>query len=282
MFSEGINQHLGKSMDHGNPSHRKMRRHVDTLVKKHMTSIALETLEILQQRLKAVSQDLNDLDENGPEAETDASDLDENGPDTHVEAKTESYIGSRNGPEEPNPSQDMATQREILSLLHEIKEEQQRQWTVLRALQTSMQMHQVEPIEIELPIRSMEHLDEVERRLGEPREQTRMISRLSVLGGTTVDVVVRNIMTTVLSVGVACLLNWAGHGHKRSFRVTRLQEVLFRAFRSNPVGRDTTHKQFADVIKKWLRYAPGRQKKGRRRIGKPSEELIFVKLESED
>lgn len=50
------------------------------------------------------------------------------------------------------------------------------------------------------------------------------------MGGATVDDAVRRLMQAVLSFAVGSELNWVGRGQKRSFRNTRLQEVLFRKF----------------------------------------------------
>lgn len=76
-----------------------------------------------------------------------------------------------------------AAQRKIISLLVEIKEEQQRQWAVLRELQARVQgqscqeEEEVEALDIDLPLRTMEQLDETERHLEDAGAQRRMVGR---------------------------------------------------------------------------------------------------------
>ncbi|KAI4903218.1 hypothetical protein NFI96_021622, partial [Prochilodus magdalenae] len=248
-----------------------------------------------------------------------------------------------------------AAQRKIISLLLEIKEEQRRQWVVLKDLQARVQgqtwEEEVEALDIDLPVRTMEQLDETERHLEDAGAQKRMVvsnkawrryqetgqytrrrgggrsrassrtttsvfvqggtggalpesfkmtsSRpqmcmclhkrletdsmrmvfhLSRMGGATVDDAVRRLMRAVLSFAVGSELNWVGRGQKRSFRNTRLQGVLFRALKRTAVGKEATHHQFADVVKKWLRFAPFRQGgSGRRHHYKPPVEFMCPK-----
>ncbi|XP_065152765.1 uncharacterized protein [Paramisgurnus dabryanus] len=172
------------------------------------------------------------------------------------------------------PGQEMAAHRQIISLLIEIKEEQQRQWAVLKDLQARVNgqvcEEEDEPLEIDLPMMTMEQLDETERHLEHTEAQKRMVSHLSRMGGATVDDAVRRLMHAVLSYNLGSELNWVGRGQKRSFRNTRLQGVLFRALKRTPVGKEATHHQFADVVKKWLRFAPFRQRgSGKKQHWKP-------------
>ncbi|KAF5910112.1 uncharacterized protein DAT39_000271, partial [Clarias magur] len=137
-------------------------------------------------------------------------------------------------------------------------------------IQGHMCEEDVESLDIDLPLQTMEQLDETERYLEDDGAQKRMVSHLSRMGGATVDDAVRRLMQAVLSFSVGSELNWVGRGQKRSFRNTRLQGVLFRALKKTPVGKEATHHQFADVVKKWLRFAPFRQGgSGRRQHYKP-------------
>lgn len=169
-----------------------------------------------------------------------------------------------------------AAYRQIISLLIEIKEEQQRQWAVLKDLQARVHgqvcEEEEEELDMDLPLLTMEQLDKTERHLENSEAQRRMVSHLSRMGGATVDDAVRRLMHAVLSYDLGSELNWVGRGQKRSFRNTRLQGVLFRALKRTPVGKEATHHQFADVVKKWLRFAPFRQRgSGRRQHLKPVE-----------
>lgn len=65
----------------------------------------------------------------------------------------------------------------------EIKEEQQRQWAVLRDLQahlrgqTGHEEEDVESVDMDLPLRTLEQLDEMERHLEDPGVQKRMVDK---------------------------------------------------------------------------------------------------------
>ncbi|XP_046885230.1 uncharacterized protein si:dkey-187a12.4 [Hypomesus transpacificus] len=260
-----------------------MQRRMEGLVNKHMADIALETL---QQRLSAVSDEMHSLAEH-------VSRHSEEIPKDDITRRTDVNFdgGSLNGtcnsggvsekllPATTSTAETVA-QRKIIALLVEIKEEQQRQWVVLRELQARvqgqacMEEEEVEALEVDLPLKTMEQLDETETNLEDPGAQRRMVSHLSRMGGATVDDAVRRLMQAVLSFAVGSELNWVGRGQKRSFRNTRLQGVLFRALKRTPVGKEATHHQFADVVKKWLRFAPFRQGgSGRRHYRPPSVEF---------
>lgn len=67
-------------------------------------------------------------------------------------------------------------------MLVEIKEEQQRQWAVLRELQARVQgqsfpevEEEVEALDIDIPLRTMEQLDDTERHLEDAGAQKRMV-----------------------------------------------------------------------------------------------------------
>lgn len=79
-------------------------------------------------------------------------------------------------------SSETAAQRKIISLLVEIKEEQQRQWGVLRQMQARVQgqsfpvvEEEVEALDIDIPLRTMEQLDDTERHLEDAGAQKRMV-----------------------------------------------------------------------------------------------------------
>lgn len=74
-----------------------------------------------------------------------------------------------------------AAHRQIISLLIEIKEEQQRQWEVLKDLQARIHgqvcEEEDEPLDIDLPLRTMEQLDETEQHLEDTEAQKRMVQK---------------------------------------------------------------------------------------------------------
>lgn len=71
-------------------------------------------------------------------------------------------------------------------MLVEIKEEQQRQWVVLRELQARvqgqacMEEEEVEALEVDLPLKTMEQLDETETNLEDPGAQRRMVDTRAI------------------------------------------------------------------------------------------------------
>ncbi|KPP66857.1 hypothetical protein Z043_114604 [Scleropages formosus] len=235
----------------GGASHWALQRRVEGLVNKHMADMALETL---QQRLCTVSGDvIGHLSEEGagrPDAlllrraegaaSTSAS---ATASGTRADAECTLEAESRSDPYGGTCAEKLASaascsetaaQRKIIALLMEIKEEQQRQWAVLKELQAQIQGpvcdDEAEAPDIDLPLRSMEQLDETERHLEDAVAQKRMVSHLSRMGGATIDDAVRRLMQAVLSFGVGSELNWVG-----------------RALKRTPVGKDATHHQFADV-----------------------------------
>ncbi|MCI4376343.1 uncharacterized protein si:dkey-187a12.4 [Pangasianodon hypophthalmus] len=286
----------------GTSSKWAMERRVEGLVNKHMADMALDTL---QQRLSAVSQEMNHLSaeisrrEDSKRVEdlprrSDPHFITGSLPESYHEELVEekklmpntSTSTSTSTSSSSSSSAETAAQRKIISLLLEIKEEQQRQWAVLKDLQAMIQGHMceedVETLDIDLPLQTMEQLDETERYLENDGAQKRMVSHLSRMGGATVDDAVRRLMQAVLSFSVGSELNWVGRGQKRSFRNTRLQGVLFRALKKTPVGKEATHHQFADVVKKWLRFAPFRQGgSGRRQHYKPPVEFMCPKYHTD-
>ncbi|XP_076599595.1 uncharacterized protein LOC143328377 isoform X1 [Chaetodon auriga] len=224
-------------MEHNNGENHDwpVQRRLQGFVNRHMADIALETL---QERLSAMSDEMHNLAEHVSKR-------------TGEELKDESRRGDVSFRTVPPlssacssgaaarlisaPSTETATQRKIIALLVEIKEEQQRQWTVLRDLQAQLQgqtgygEEDEEALDIDLPLRTLEQLDEMERQLEDTGIQKRMVSYLSRMGGATVDDAVRRLMQAVLSFAVGSELNWVGRGQKRSFRNTRLQGVLFQS-----------------------------------------------------
>lgn len=54
-----------------------------------------------------------------------------------------------------------------------------------------------------------------------------------------------------------------------------INDCFAGALKKTPVGKEATHHQFADVVKKWLRFAPFRQGgSGRRQHYKPPVEFM--------
>ncbi|KAK1172788.1 hypothetical protein AOXY_G5453 [Acipenser oxyrinchus oxyrinchus] len=86
-----------------------------------------------------------------------------------------------------------------------------------------------------------------------------LLAHLFLMGGRCLDETICRMLQVVLMNRGACGLNWAGRGRKQSFQQTKLQEVMFRALRKSPLGKDATQAMFTDVIKKRLRCTPDRE-----------------------
>ncbi|XP_055027035.2 uncharacterized protein [Misgurnus anguillicaudatus] len=259
-----------------------INRRVEGLVNKHGENMAFGTVES-EGRSSAVSEEMQplpsdkNLEDIPGQAEVNFNTDSESFNTAAVTVKCtdeDASSLSATSKQVTNNVAETAAHRQIISLLIEIKEEQQRQWAVLKDLQARVNgqvcEEEDEPLEIDLPMMTMEQLDETERHLEHTEAQKRMVSHLSRMGGATVDDAVRRLMHAVFSYNLGSELNWVGRGQKRSFRNTRLQGVLFRALKRTPVGKEATHHQFADVVKKWLRFAPFRQRgSGKKQHWKP-------------
>ncbi|XP_059374291.1 uncharacterized protein LOC132111143 [Carassius carassius] len=255
-----------------------INRRAESLVSKHMADMA--------QRRSAVSEEdhVHPIPGNLSRSAEDIPGRAEVNFSTDSQSYKPAGVAGKLMRVDASSSSGTAAHRQIISLLNDIKEEQQRQWEVLKDLQARIQgqvcEEEDEPLDVDLPLRTMEQLNETEQHLEDTEAQKRMVSHLSRMGGATVDDAVRRLMHTVLSFSVGSELNWVGRGQKRSFRNTRLQGVLFRALKKTPIGKEATHHQFADVVKKWLRFAPFRQRgSGRRPHWKPVE-FICPKYDS--
>ncbi|CAB1343616.1 unnamed protein product [Coregonus sp. 'balchen'] len=214
-------------MEHnnGDTSSWAMQRRMEGLVNKHMADIALETL---QQRLSAVSDEMNNLAEHVSRRSEDIPKDDiSRRPDVSFDVESLSATFSTGGVGEKllmpatSSSAETAAQRKIISLLVEIKEEQQRQWAVLRELQARVQgqsfpevEEEVEALDIDIPLRTLEQLDDTERHLEDAGAQKRMVSHLSRMGGATVDDAVRRLLQAVLTFAVGSELNWNPSGQR--------------------------------------------------------------------
>ncbi|CAL8383902.1 unnamed protein product [Arctogadus glacialis] len=113
---------------------------------------------------------------------------------------------------------------------------------------------------IQLPITNEDDFNEAETLLGtEPVRQK--MARLALVGGTSSTCMVRRMLATVLTNGLACKFNWAGktctqRDAKQPFKDTALQDCMFVA--SRQCDRKLTQQAFSDIVKNWLRYAPWR------------------------
>ncbi|KAJ8363062.1 hypothetical protein SKAU_G00118930 [Synaphobranchus kaupii] len=154
----------------------------------------------------------------------------------------------------------------LAQVIHEIKEVRQDALTIQtelkeikdflgRSSQSSDSLVLTTP-SVLLPLKNIEQFDEAERVLQRETERHKMVSRFAMVGGANIDVVVRRMLSAALTNQLACSFNWAGKGTKRAFKETLVQDCMFGAVQHRMKG--TTHLVFAEIVKKWLRYAPER------------------------
>ncbi|CAL8298710.1 unnamed protein product [Boreogadus saida] len=89
---------------------------------------------------------------------------------------------------------------------------------------------------IQLPITNEEDFNEAETLLGTEPVRQKMIARLALVGGTSSTCMIRRMLATVLTNGLACKFNWAGktctqRDAKQPFKDTALQDCMFVASR---------------------------------------------------
>ncbi|XP_077380844.1 uncharacterized protein LOC144020836 isoform X5 [Festucalex cinctus] len=112
-------------------------------------------------------------------------------------------------------------------------------------------------------VTELEELNFAETTLRSVDARKAMVSRLSLVGGTTLSVRVRRMLRTTLSNELASQLNWAGKivreeaKQKRAFKDTNLCKIMYDSLKRQ-IGTDASEYMFAAVVKTWLRYAPDR------------------------
>ncbi|KAL2102395.1 hypothetical protein ACEWY4_001563 [Coilia grayii] len=154
----------------------------------------------------------------------------------------------------------------VISLLNhlrednrQLKEEVGRLAQEVRAMRREMgrqETPQTSPL-FPLPLSTMEEFKAAEALLKANGTQMKvMVSTLALCGGTEAGAIVRRMLRTLLSNGLASQFNWAGKGEKTAFKHTNVHDVLFDALQKQLPG--STHAVFGDNVKKWLKYAPER------------------------
>ncbi|XP_049329689.1 uncharacterized protein LOC111189375 isoform X2 [Astyanax mexicanus] len=141
------------------------------------------------------------------------------------------------------------TKEELKKLTQEVK--------ALRRDLVSQNTERTSPSVIRLPLGTMAELDQAEIILKNPEERQKMVSYFAITGGHTQDILVRRMLACALTNSLASQMNWAGKGHKRAFKDTALHDVMSAALQKQLPG--STQLQFAETIKKWLKYAPERE-----------------------
>ncbi|XP_041364733.1 uncharacterized protein LOC121380060 [Gigantopelta aegis] len=114
---------------------------------------------------------------------------------------------------------------------------------------------------LNLPLVSVEEVEVAEAMLSEKNVRTALVTRLAVVGGSSLKENVRRVMGTVLSNNVSRLYNWAGkygwksqdNTPKRAFGNLKLAAVITRAIMRNVHLKDVTEVVVTKEMMTWLR-----------------------------
>ncbi|XP_076876507.1 uncharacterized protein LOC143525918 [Brachyhypopomus gauderio] len=118
------------------------------------------------------------------------------------------------------------------------------------------------PQPVSLPLRDMNQLEAAEETLKTDEAKKIMVSRFAVIGGTSVEVRVRRMLSCALTNELSSKLNWAGKKAKHpgkqkyAFKDTVLKACMFEALKQQVGEESASEYAFAVAVQKWLRYAP--------------------------
>ncbi|XP_052122646.1 uncharacterized protein LOC127749254 [Frankliniella occidentalis] len=110
-----------------------------------------------------------------------------------------------------------------------------------------------------LPLKSMAHVDAFENLLLNIAYFKQIVLFLGALGGTDTFDTTRRVMSKLMTNRLAVSFNWAGRPPKRAFRQMLCKNLVINAVRQNPMlPQPVLECEIEQHIKKWLRYASGR------------------------
>ncbi|KAF5304359.1 hypothetical protein FQA39_LY09738 [Lamprigera yunnana] len=111
----------------------------------------------------------------------------------------------------------------------------------------------------DFPVTSIEKLEEVENKIASSKDyESKIITRLSLIGGHKVDQIVKSILTRVFSDKVTVTFNWLRKKNKQAFSELRLAKIILQSIRKTVSGTAFSDKDIIDSIKNWLRHAKAR------------------------
>ncbi|KAK0077949.1 hypothetical protein PV326_009695 [Microctonus aethiopoides] len=110
----------------------------------------------------------------------------------------------------------------------------------------------------ELPLKTIDELEEFEKRLKQKEYRTKVIHALRRLGGNEVNVVVARIMAKILSDGLAELFSWNGRQKKRVFKSLMVARLMEKAIHSM-CGPNSTNEKIKLSASRWLAQAKTRR-----------------------
>ncbi|XP_052470032.1 uncharacterized protein LOC128026838 [Carassius gibelio] len=185
------------------------------------------------------------------------------GPEEPSQVYRPTWRGGRHGPETIPCS---AAQVHILSLLEHIKQQQDQLVAKVnhlssRVLNTSTPQEPECPECIQLPIDSLEAVDELEAFLKDAANaaaKQRMISSLATIGGQDVKRVAWNILSRMFTEEVAKTISWKGANGKRAFSHMSSKTLMYRAVRANSLCRTATDTDIQRYAIRWFNLAADR------------------------
>ncbi|XP_042592061.1 uncharacterized protein LOC122139330 [Cyprinus carpio] len=185
------------------------------------------------------------------------------GPEEPSQVYRPTWRGGRHGPETIPCS---AAQVHILSLLEHIKQQQDQLVAKVnhlssRVLNTSTPQEPECPECIQLPIESLEAVDELEAFLKDAANaaaKQRMISSLATIGGQDVKRVAWNILSRMFTEEVAKTISGKGANGKRAFSHMSSKTLLYRAVRANGLCRTAIDTDIQRYAIRWFNLAADR------------------------
>nr|XP_055043014.1 uncharacterized protein LOC129430035 isoform X1 [Misgurnus anguillicaudatus]XP_055043015.1 uncharacterized protein LOC129430035 isoform X1 [Misgurnus anguillicaudatus] len=151
----------------------------------------------------------------------------------------------------------------VTELVKEVKELREECQDFFRqSLPTSKQPMPALPVS--LPLHNNEELDSAEDILQSSEARQIMVRRFSIIGGTSLEVRVRRMLSCALTNELASSINWAGKmvkgqsKQKRAFKDTFLNVCIFDALSVQMGVGKVSQFDYNQAVQKWLRYAPYR------------------------
>uniref|UniRef100_T1J9R4 DUF4806 domain-containing protein n=1 Tax=Strigamia maritima TaxID=126957 RepID=T1J9R4_STRMM len=118
------------------------------------------------------------------------------------------------------------------------------------------------------PLTNPRDLKKLELKLDDRNVEKQALNKLSAIRGSSVNVVVPQLLNYMLSPTLAMLYNWTGKGmsRKKAFSDLKLRYVLFDAVRQNAGTSKATEYKVESITKRWFQRAGARYQKLQKRI----------------
>ncbi|CAL8130827.1 unnamed protein product [Orchesella dallaii] len=136
-------------------------------------------------------------------------------------------------------------------------------------------------VPVSLPLQTIDDFYLLNEWLANTNNRTGLINQLKLIGGGSVEGIVRGILLRVIGPTLNSSMNFSGKFNKVKLKGTLLHAVVLDTTRSNNLGKETTDNQIQVLIQKWLNGVNdrdgGRNKRRRNEIiANSSEERPFA------